>query len=171
MNDTSSTKTKLRYRAYFWLMNICLFFGFFGLIDYIVSPYDKPEDAPTVYLIFAIVTLFFNFLVPLFLVFSGFMRDDYAEGLWKRSLAVMGYCAAIGPLFLFLGAWVAYFIALKITHPEAPLDGSIALDAPDYIDWFFKPEVSPRTVLMWMWQIFLLLFVAIFQFLRWRDSR
>ncbi|HSF11975.1 MAG TPA: hypothetical protein VLA50_03310, partial [Erythrobacter sp.] len=74
----------------------------------------------------------------------------------------------VPPIFL-IGAWILYFVALRLMHPEAPLDGSVYLDAPEYIDWLFKPEISPLSVIMNLWGIFLLSYVVIFQFLRWRD--
>lgn len=152
----------LRHRLYFRLMDICLFFAAFAFIDWIVDPYT-PDNAPVWYNALGAVVLVFNGFVPLFLMVAKFMRDDYAEGLWRRSLVVMAYGAAIVPPILIIGPWVLYFV----------LGGDGSLRPDFYVSFeeaFYDSKVAPYFVVGKVWLTFMLLFVGVFQFLRWRDS-
>lgn len=169
MTEAPAKRDPIRFRLYYRLMDFCLLFSFLGYIALISVLYAGLDNTKSSILLMVSVILLSNFAVSFFLVFARFMRDDYAEGLWRRSLAIMGYLVAIGPLFVLISAWIIYFIALRISYPEAPLDGTVFLDAPEYIDWLFKPGVVPMELIMWMWQLFLFSYVLIFQFLRWRD--
>ncbi|MBV7259950.1 hypothetical protein [Erythrobacter crassostreae] len=157
------TKAKLRFRAYFWLMDICLFFAAFGLVDWIIDPYD-PGNAPGWYDILAVLVLFFNGLVPLFLMVAKFMRDDYAEGLWRRSLVILAYGVAIVPPILVIAPWVLYW-------SFSPFDISLPASYLAFEDFFYDQDFKAYVVIGKTWLTFMLLFVGIFQFLRWRDSR
>ncbi|MCK0128429.1 hypothetical protein [Erythrobacter sp. F6033] len=163
MSTANPTKTKLRYRAYFWLMDICLFFAAIGLVDHIIDPYDF-ENAPTWYHIIAFFVIFFNGFVPLFLMVAKFMRDDYAEGLWRRSLVIMAYGVAIAPPIMIIGPWVLYWILspLGISPPDAYYA---------FENFFYDQDFKAYAVIATAWLTFMLSFVGVFQFLRWRDSR
>ncbi|MFL0356655.1 hypothetical protein ACI5KX_09240 [Erythrobacter sp. GH1-10] len=163
MNKTHRRDDPLRFRLYFVLMNICLFFAVVGLINWLVDPFQQ-ENAPSWYMALVFVTSIFNGFVPLFLVVAKFMRDDYAEGLLRRCLVVMAYVAAIIPPILILGPWILYLALAG--------DGSLR---PDFYvafeDAFYETRVAPSTVVRNVWITFMGAFVVVFQFLRWRDSR
>lgn len=159
----SQQRNAIRFRLYYSLMDICLFFAALGLADWAVDIYADSEW-PLWYSIVGFVTLVFNGFVPLFLMVASFMRDDYAEGLWKRSLVVMAYGAAVVPPILILGPWVLFFI----------LGGDGSLRPEWFIAFeqaFYDTKVEPYMVVGKVWLTFMLLFVGVFQFLRWRDSR
>lgn len=169
MTDVRAKRDPFRFRLYYWLMDACLLLAVPTFIIFVLYPNGPPEGASTV-LIVLFITLF-NVVSfgSLFLLLARFMRDEYAEGLCRRSLIIMSYLGAIVPPVFLIGAWIIYFISLQIIDPAAPLDGSVYLDAPDYIDWLFNPEIIPLAVIMNIWGIFLLSYVVIFQLLRWRD--
>ncbi len=163
MTQHTARKDPLRYRVYYWLMDICLAFAAIGLIDWIIDPYEATER-PLWYLVVGAVVLTFNGFVPLFLMVARFMRDDYTESLWKRSLVVMAYGSAVVPPVLVLGPWVLFFL----------LGGDGSLRPDFYIafeDAFYSKTLQPYIVVAKVWLTFMLLFVGVFQFLRWRDSR
>lgn len=155
--------TARRSRLYFRLMDICLFFLVVGLIDWIASHYDV-ENAPAWYLAGGLVMIIFNSFVPLFLMVASFMRDDYAEGLVKRSLRVMAYGAALIPPFLLIGPWVlgGIFVNTDLRAPDF---------YREFYNAFYLSEMRPELVLRRVWFLYMLSFVGIFQFLRWKDSR
>ena len=163
MDKAQTSKGRLRFRLYYRLMDVCLVFAVIGAIDWFISPYDRPEDAPVWFIILAVFTLTFNFAVPFFLIVARFMRDDYAEALWRRSLVILGYGVTVLPVVIFIAGWAPFF--LLVDDPTTPLE------APDYIRWFVVDEQTAFEFMVRLWLIFLLSFVAIFQFLRWRDSR
>ena len=135
-----------------------------------INPQWPPEGFAPALIILLVFMIYVNFFGSLFLLLARFMRDEYAEGLCRRSLNVMGYFGAVVPPIFLVCAWIIYFLYLQFVHPTAPLDGSVYLDAPEYIDWLFEPGVSPLVVIMTIWGIFLQSYVVIFQFLRWRDK-
>lgn len=153
----------LRYRLYFWLMNVCLFFAAAGLIDWLVDPFEAGEW-PVWYIAFAAIVLPFNTLVPLFLMVAKFMRDDYAESLWRRSLVVMAYGVAVVPALIFAIPWILYlsFSALGLAAPPG---------YREFYEFMVVRQFGANVVLYKAWLTFMLLFVGVFQFLRWRDSR
>ena len=163
MTDAETSTDPLRHRMYFWLMNVCLFFAAAGLVDGFIDPYDM-DDAPAWYVAIGAVVLIFNGFVPLFLMVAKFMRDDYAEALWRRSLVVVAYGAAVVPPILIIGPWLLYYV----------LGGDGSLRPEFYIAFeeaFYDSDVKPYFVVGKVWLTFMLLFVGVFQFLRWRDSR
>ena len=171
MTDAKTPKGEWRYRAYFRLMDASLFFWIVLIIDTFVSPYDDPDTFPVWYAVHGEVTIFFCLFVSLFLVFARFMRDDYAEGLRKRTFVLLGYGAVVGPIFINIGSWVIYYTTLILNEPGASLDGTVPQRAPDYIRWLLVNETTVDVVLGGVSQVFLGSFIAIFRFLRWKDSR
>jgi hypothetical protein len=169
MTEVPKKRDPFRFRLYYQLMDACLLFAVSTFIILISYPNGPPEEAsPASILIFFLIVNISAF-GSLFLLLARFMRDEYAEVLCRRSLVAMAYLGSIVPPIVLIGAWVFYYISLRLLDPAAPLDGSVTLDAPEYIDWLFKPESSPLSVMMNMWGIFLLSYVVVFQFLRWRD--
>lgn len=154
------TPRELRYRAYFRLMDASTLAIGIGAADYFADALFEAGleafvPAPWIYVI-GLPVLFFNFLVPMVLVVARFMRDDYAEGLWRRAMLVVGYGVAVGPIALLAISWLLYLAVGPVT-PE-----------------WLRPvidEQQPVSVLLVLWQAHLMLFVCAFQFLRWRDAR
>ena len=169
MTEVPKKRDPFRFRLYYRLMDACLLFAIPTFIIFILYPSGPPEGTSSAFIALFFVTFNVSGFGSLFLLLARFMRDEYAEGLSRRSLIVMAYLGAVVPPVFLIGAWILYFVALRLTYPEAPLDGSVTLDAPEYIDWLFKPEIPPLSVIMNLWGIFLLSYVVIFQFLRWRD--
>ena len=92
MELPSRTPRELRYRAYFRLMDASTVAIGIGAVDYFAdavfqSGLEAFVPAPWIYVI-GLPVMFFNFLVPMVLVVARFMRDDYAEGLWRRAMLV-----------------------------------------------------------------------------------
>jgi hypothetical protein len=169
MIEVPKKRDPFRFRLYYKLMDACLLLAVPAFITFIFYPNGPPEGASS-----AFISLFFALFNvvsfgSLFLLLAGFMRDEYAEGLYRRSLVIMSRLGSIVPPIVLIGAWIAYYISLRLLDPAAPLDGSVILDAPEYIDWLFKPEIIPLSVIMNIWGLFLLSYVVVFQFLRWRD--
>jgi hypothetical protein len=158
---------KLRYRAYFWLMNASAFGAAFLLAELAVSRFTGvdylglPETIrpPILFTVVLLISL-----VPFILMVASFMRDDYAEGLWKRTLVVLAYCAAVIAPLLFFVPWVLYFafVWLELTPPEGYYE---------LLDGFFYGSSNNALLAGKTWVAFMISFVLIFQFLRWRDSR
>lgn len=160
MELPSRTPRELRYRAYFRLMDASTVAIGIGAVDYFAdavfqSGLEAFVPAPWIYVI-GLPVLFFNFLVPMVLVVARFMRDDYAEGLWRRAMLVVGYGVAIGPIVLLATSWLLYLAVGPVTPP------------------WLRPvidEQEPVIVMLVLWQAHLMLFVCAFQFMRWTDAR
>jgi len=164
MQKLSKPTRELRYRAYFWLMDISLVAIAIGAVDFFADQYFATGFSaflppPWVYVV-ALPVLFVNFVVPMFLICARFMRDEYAEGLWLRTSVVLAYATAALPLIFFILAWGWYFAT---GHTDAKL-----------VHWSLRwmaDEVQWGRAIMLVWLAYMMLFVVIFQILRWRDSR
>ena len=163
MTGSETRKDPLRHRVYFRLMDASLFFAALGLLDWFVDLYED-GNYPAWYLILGSITLAFNGFVPLFLMVAKFMRDEYAEGLWRRSLVVLAYGMAIVPPILIVAPWATYVFVGG--DPSARPDWDVAFQKALYDN-----DVKPYFVIGKVWLTFMLMFVGVFQFLRWRDSR
>lgn len=111
-----------------------------------------------VYWIIGAPVLFFLSIVAPFLVVASFMRDDYAESLWRRSVAVLTFGAATIPALFLVITWPLYFLL----EPSR---------SPFYMAYFsffefIDREQEVRETLMMTWLAFNVSFVAIFEFLR-----
>ena len=161
MTEKQERTDPLRHRMYFWLMDAAFFASLFVWANFIiqgltgVTAFGLPDILQTItaIILWPLVTV-----VPLVLFFGTPLRDEYAEQLWKRSIVVLAYAAAIIPFAYFVAAWGTFFAA---GQPEEPV-------------WAFKwsvVEVSWGFAIWALWTFYIQLFVLIFQFLRWRDSR
>jgi hypothetical protein len=169
MTEVRTKRDPFRFRLYYRLMDAWLLLTVPTFMILIFIPDGPPEGMSPALVALLILMIYVNFFGSLFLLLARFMRDEYAEGLYRRSLIVMAYIGAVVPPIFLIGAWIFYFLYLRLIDPAAPLDGSIEIDAPEYIDWLFKAGVSPLVVIMTIWGLFLQSYVVIFQFLRWRD--
>lgn len=156
----------LRYRAYFWLMDATMMVALIGIAEVIgylatgVRGFGLTGAVETAASIFVAI---FSWLVTFVLMIARFMRDDYAEGLWKRTVVVLAYAVALFPILFLLLAWAAEL--------GLPRDGT-AYAAWRAIYGPFKSATLPGDVIVsTVWQTYMWLFVLVFQFLRWRDSR
>ncbi len=148
------------YRWYYRLMNLCLLAGVLIIADLIFSPaprlYDNGEY-PVWYLTYGYINIFLAFFVTPVLILARFMRDEYAEQLFHRTSDIMIYVAVAVPFVIFAAATVVYAIT---SAPEAPYPFSL-----------FMVEITVWKAMAQAFKYFCLLFVFIFQFLRWKDSR
>ena len=162
MNDTNRPEP-LRYRLYYRLMDVCLiatlifvtealFLGLFGL-----SVFDTsiPQMIKTGLTLFVVA---FVMIGPFILFAAKFMRDDYAEQLWRRSVVVLAYGVALIPL--------ALFIIFNIAQDILGVDGSKEF----FPAWVLAKWEIVRTIFI-LGLAYVLMFVLVFQFLRWRDTR
>ncbi|MDC8753255.1 hypothetical protein OIK40_01210 [Erythrobacter sp. sf7] len=162
MQMSERSRKALRYRAYFWLMDASLVAVAYAAIEPIISyffDYDistvLPEPVRAVFLAFV---TFFILVVPVILICAKFMRDEYCEQLWKRSFVVMAYLTALAPLIYMVVYW-SLFYALGQPKPLPPI-----------LAWPFR-EVTMGPAIYIAWIGYMMVFVALFQFLRWRDAR
>ena len=160
MKTAGEAADPLRYRLYFWLMNLCLAASVLILgstVPALAPSQNADGSTPSWYLAYGSMLIFFVFFVTPLLVFARFMRDEYAEELFRRSTIVVVYVAIAVPFLIFAAATLVYLVTLA---PEAPWPFSL-----------FMGETTWWSALAQPYKAFCILFVFIFQFLRWRDSR
>jgi hypothetical protein len=149
-----------RAKLYFRLMDITFVLALIGLSEVLLDEVFrmeliKPSDA--MYWPIAVFFRTMNFLLPTFLLLARFMRDEYAELLWQRTTAILTYVVTAIPAILAAGAMVLI---------------SIGVDKPVGIyAYLYATKQSLFNAIIISWMAYMLLFVAIFQFVRWRDSR
>jgi hypothetical protein len=162
MPKTDKPLKAIRYRSYFWLMDfsaavMALFIGL--LIGDMIIDQDLMEVLPHPLIVpFAVVSQIVGMIILPFLICAEFMRDDYSDALWRRSVAVLAYATATIPLAIFAVTSIYYLGVGKLS------------EGPPLIQWVTY-KVSVFTALIDIWCSYMALFVAIFQFLRWRDAR
>lgn len=155
-----ASDTKLAYRAYFWMMDLCLIAGilillsFLPIIEFVV---DSSGEIPTWYLVYGYLLLFVSFILAPSLMLARFMRDEYAEQLFRRTTIVLIYVAVAVPWAIFVVATIVY-----IANPT---------DKAPYPFNLFMGEVTWWSAAASLFKYFCLAFVFVFQFLRWRDGR
>lgn len=162
MSKSDKPVKALRYRSYFWLMDfsailvalfVCILFA-----DMIIDE-DLTEAIP--YIIFAAMSALFQivtFLILPFLICTKFMRDDYSDTLWRRSVSVLAYASTTIPLTIFVITQI-YFLGVGKLSKGPPL-----------IRWVTN-KITVDMAMISIWISYMILFVAIFQILRWRDAR
>lgn len=161
MNAPPSSKGKLRYRAYFWLMDGALAASAFLWANFFVfrmtglEVFGLPEIVQN---ILAIFLWPFGVVAPIFLLFARFMRDEYSEQLWRRTVVILAYVTAIVPLAYFSVAWATFF---ALGQPDDP---------PAIFAWSVE-QVKWGNAIWYSFSVYVQMFIFIFQFLRWRDSR
>ena len=149
-----------RSRTYFRLMDLCfvasllVLASFLPVFEKVVGPNGT---VPPWYQVYGAVLMFFVFFVTPFLVLARFMRDEYAERLFRRTTILLVYIAVAVPFLIFSAATLVYLSTLT---PEAPWPFDL-----------FMAQTTWWAALAEPFKIFCILFVLIFQFLRWKDSR
>ena len=161
MTFKKTTKGPLRYRAYFWLLDASLL----GIVVFIASviylsltgvqAFGLPPLAST---IIGAILLVLLVIVPFVLVVVKPMRDEYAETLWRRAVAVLGYAATVIPALFWISLYATYY---ALDQPEDP---------PAFLAWV-QQEVNVGTAILTFYVFYTQLFILTCQFLRWRDSR
>lgn len=164
MQMTGIRDRQLRYRSYFWLMNASLAAIVYAAAEPLVerlTGFDPSDHLPGVIIgIVYIPVMILAFLVPMFLICARFMRDEYAEQLWRRTSVVLAYGTAALPLIFFTVSWAWYFAT---GHTDAK-----------QVHWSLRwlaDDVQWSDAIMGVWIGYMMMFVVIFQFLRWRDAR
>ncbi|WP_128892564.1 hypothetical protein [Erythrobacter sp. HKB08] len=165
-SEGTRSKEALRYRAYIWLMNLALLVTFAWILEIIVR---RSTGIPGLgltgtadFIAFLIVQVC-SFVLPFFLMLFRFMRDDYTEMLWKRSVVVLAYLVAIFPIAFAAVAWSAEL--------GLPKDGGAYAAWRTIYEPFIAPGAPADYVVSMAWKYYMAAFVIIFQFLRWWDSR
>ena len=155
-----SARKSARYRIYFWLMDACFVAG-------VILPGGTfvPEEwvGEWAFWLLGVPALILVGGVTPFLITARFMRDDYAEGIWQRSVAILTLVMVIVPAVFLIVGWPIYLLVEPSRSPiyKAYYEFYVFIDTPNPV----------RDTLMMAWLVFNLSFVAIFQFLRWKDSR
>ena len=124
--------------------------------------YTRADAHPVVV---AMVSIFIGvtaILLPLFLLVARWMRDDYAEALWRRTAIIFTYAMAPTPFAIVTGSWAVYGYSMQI-------EGSDEL-YKNIFDPLFR-ERPGNSLIAAFYKIYMAVFVIIFQFLRWKDSR
>ncbi len=152
---------KPRYKLYYRLMDLALFTGILGFVDFLGAhlfnlSFTQIFRPDTIFgMVIAIIIGLLNFVLPIFLVLARFMRDEYAEILWQRTASLMMYVVTIAPGIIMV--WGSLHKAM--TGQSSPFLKEYVFDQP------------ARELITTWWMVSALAFVAIFQLLRWRDSR
>lgn len=158
--NTSTKKAERRYRLYFRLMDFS-FLAALVIISNVVLDYafgidTLPADKPWAGFI-GIPSIIGVSLIPGFLIVAKFMRDEYAELLWRRTGVIVIYLLAFTPYVYMISNWITYWI---LRSEKAPFPYNITV-----------PETHLHTVMAYVSIYVMIVFVCVFQFLRWKDSR
>lgn len=160
IRSTGKSTKQLRYRAYFWLMNASsaavIYSGAEPLAVYLFN-IDEIYPSPIKEILYSVIGLLL-FVVPMILVCARFMRDDYTEQLWKRTFVVIAYIVALLPFVYLVMYWSLFFVLGQPTKPP------LVLALPEL-------NLTMGTAIYGAWMAYMMMFVIVFQFLRWRDSR
>lgn len=149
-----------RTKLYFRLMDLCLIASVLILASSLsVFGWVVADDGtvPSWYQLFGAVLLFFSFFVTPILILARFMRDEYAEQLFRRTTDILVYVAVALPFFVFWAATVVFLITRAETAPFPFSE--------------FMIETTWWAAVAAIFKYFCILFVLIFQFLRWKDGR
>jgi len=160
MTESVAKSAPPRHRLYFWLMDASLV----GIVIFIASVIFESATGKEAFGLAApmsgivgLLLLVLILVIPLLLIVLKPLRDEYADMLWRRTVGPLVVLMAMTPLLYFASIWLFYAIS---TDPTT-LSG---------LDWLYEEQSGFESVSA-AWAIFNMVFVVIFQFLRWRDSR
>lgn len=157
---SSASTDKLRYRAYYWLLNAsfaAIVIGLTGEVVEVFTGYEAFGMSELAQTIIGVPSAILAIIVPVFLIVIPAWRDEYAEFVWKRTVGLLAMVFALGPLLLGVFLTIAYAI----------IGGE---ERPEWLGWLYD-ERRPVGILFYTWYVFNAAFVVIFQIVRWWDSR
>lgn len=160
MTDHQPAKTKLRYRAYYWLCLasfVAIVIGLANEVSRAVTGYDAFAFETTLQIVIGVPVVCLAVITPTFLIAIPQWRDEYAESVWKRTVGVMAVGFATAPPLLFIGAWILYFV-FRWDEP------------PAFLVWLGN-EAMIASILAKSWYAFSAAYVVIFQIIQWADRR
>ncbi|EDL48982.1 hypothetical protein ED21_24666 [Erythrobacter sp. SD-21] len=128
-----------------FIAGILILASFLPIFDNLVS---SGGSIPVWYRIYGAVLIFFTFFITPILILARFMRDEYAEQLFRRTTDVVVYAAIAMPLLVF---WAATLVYLVTRSDEAPYPFSL-----------FMVEVTWWSAVSDLFKYFCLLFVFVF---------
>jgi hypothetical protein len=152
---------KIRYRVFYRLIDICFGLQIFFLADEIREAFGgKPLQLGLMDLPIGMLAVL-CVLIPAFLVFAKFMRDEFAETLWKKTSETVVRALILLPVpLLFLlgaadgikGSFMIQIISKAQSLQDAGLNGIIMAVV---LIWFITP----------------IIFTFAFQWHRWRSGK
>lgn len=154
-----------RHTAYYRLMDICLVGLLLSFVVWIVSEATGrdivPEQIQPVYAAFGVATL----IIPAFLIFQRWMRDDFSEMLWQRTAGTVLKLLIILPLPVAIG-WGMWIAMGNTGLAETTMGVGQKVDP-------LVSAVLQGVVLsmVYLWVATPILFTFAFQWHRWRASR
>lgn len=160
MTSAHEKRDPLRYRVYFWMMDasftgICVFFA--SVLYQLATGLEGFGLPSTPKAITAIVLIVLILVLPFVLIVFSSLRDEYAELVWRRTVKPLVIIMATTPLLFYV-----FTILLEgLLADPANVDG---------LRWLFEEQSFAASVTS-AWLLFNMVFVVIFQFLRWRDSK
>lgn len=167
--NSSLGKEPLRFRLYYRLMDVSLVTILLAILlgVSIRAAGIDPESLPIIIAVgVPLIIYLVNYVIIPVLILVSKLRDEYADLLWKRTVAQLTVLTVLIPPIVSALIWFLYLVILD-GNPEANWGGN----RPDWLlDPIYAEEVRLYTVLE-IWGYYTLGFVILFQFNRWRDSR
>jgi Na+-driven multidrug efflux pump len=152
---------KVRYRVFYRLIDICFGLQIFFLADEIREAFGgKPLNLGIINIPIATLAVL-CVLIPAFLIFAKFMRDEFAETLWKKTSETVVRALILLPIpVVFLlgvadgirGSSLIQVVSKAKTLSDAGLHGVIMAVV---LIWFITP----------------IIFTFAFQWHRWRAGK
>ncbi len=157
-----------RYRLYYILMNVSLAAIISGIGSELLYNIgiEHHLDGPIGALAFFLVGLF-SVLLPIFLIVARFMRDQYAEEIWKKTAKHFMYVIALIPLFIQIQGWILFGWIKRLDNSTYQYFYHHPIFLP--IQWILSTDSFELFMRVWVYSI--CFFVILFQWHRWRDSR
>lgn len=161
MTEQVQPKGPLRYRLYYRLMDLCLITIIIWILEIIsLSIWGEASFGLTGAFdaVFTLLLVAFGMVCPFVLLMAKFMRDEYAQQLWERAVIVLAYGVGLLPLI--------FLVIFNIADTVFGQAGAEEL----YPAWALVEWRIVNTFYV-LCLIYMLLFVSVFQFLRWGESR
>lgn len=152
----------LRFRMYYWMMNTAFVYQVGGTIILDIMGFNPTQYAFWISTGSAIFVLICEFLIMPLLVAVPYLRDEYAETLWKRTIyQIARVVALIVPILIAVN--ITFNVLFDLDNLPEPF--------PTWYREGLFAEMNLFRATMGFWGYFTLFFTILFQFNRWRDSR